>query len=247
MVGKKWRREELLLAMKLYYQLPFGQMHKDNLEVEKLARVIDRTPSSVAMKLANFASLDPDLRERGLKGLPNASRADRDIWEKCRQNWDEFANESEKISDDLQWDSGRGFEGELEKIVSKTVRTAQRFFRQVVLASYDNRCCISGLDLPALLVASHIKPWSQFPAERLDPQNGLCLSRLHDAAFDCGLITIDIEKRLVLSRELKSRVGNRVVSESFQEYEGKRIWSPEKLGPKEEYLKWHREHLFVDR
>jgi putative restriction endonuclease len=60
------------------------------------------------------------------------------------------------------------------------------------------RCCISGINVPRLLVASHIKPWSEFPEERLDPRNGLCLSSIHDAAFDAGLITLD--KKLSVSR-----------------------------------------------
>ncbi len=81
--------------------------------------------------------------------------------------------------------------GPTEMQAAVKVRRGQQFFRQTVLNSYDVRCCISGINVPRLLMASHIKPWGKFPAERLNPRNGLCLSTLHDAAFDGGLITLD--------------------------------------------------------
>ena len=59
------------------------------------------------------------------------------------------------------------------------------------------------LTVPRLLVASHIKPWSDFPNDRLNPCNGLCLSSLHDAAFDFGLITLDEDLKVVLSKQLR--------------------------------------------
>lgn len=247
MVGREWSRDELVLAMKLYCRLPFGQVHLKNVEIINLAKVMGRTPSSVAMKLSNFASLDPALQEKGLKGLPNASRADRALWDECYRNWEGFADECEKLSEKYQWDVDLTFLGATEKRIEKPVRIAQRFFRQVVLAAYDNRCCISDLNLPMLLVASHIKPWGQFAASQVDPQNGLCLSRLHDAAFDCGLITLDSERRLVLAKQLKTHGSNKTVSESFLAFEAKQIRFPEKFFPKEEYLCWHRENLFIDR
>ena len=81
--------------------------------------------------------------------------------------------------------------GPTEAKASVKVRRGQQFFRQTILNAYGVRCCISGINVPRLLVASHIKPWRDFPKERLDPRNGLCLSSLHDAAFDAGLITLD--------------------------------------------------------
>lgn len=55
----RWNRDQLKLAYYLYCQLPFGKFHHRNPEVMKLATLIGRTPSAVAMKLSNFASLDP--------------------------------------------------------------------------------------------------------------------------------------------------------------------------------------------
>jgi len=91
--------------------------------------------------------------------------------------------------------------GPTEEFATVKVRRSQQFFRQMILNAFDSRCCVSGLPVRELLVASHIVPWSAFPNERLNPQNGClrtatCLSRLHDGAFDAGLITFDSDPRL---------------------------------------------------
>jgi putative restriction endonuclease len=95
------------------------------------------------------------------------------------------------------------------------------------------------------LVASHILPWSGFEHERVNPQNGLCLSKLHDAAFDCGLITFDEDRRLVLSKSLKSYMPHDALGHNFTAFEGKPFILPEDAPPpKDEFLAHHREHIF---
>jgi hypothetical protein len=59
-----------------YFALPFGQMHTRNPGVIQLARLLGRTPLSVAMKLVNLASLDPGHQARGNRGLANDTLAD---------------------------------------------------------------------------------------------------------------------------------------------------------------------------
>lgn len=125
------------------------------------------------------------------------------------------------------------------------VRRGQQFFRQTVLNAYGVRCCISGISVPRLLVASHIKPWCDFPDERLNPRNGLCLSSIHDAAFDAGLITVDDNRRVVLSDELKSYFPEEALEKNFTAYEGKEIRMPEKVAqPAGEFFEWHRSSVF---
>ena len=68
---KHWTKDELILAINLYCKLPFGKMHGRNPEIIQLANFIGRTPSSIALKLGNFASFDPTLKERGIKGASN--------------------------------------------------------------------------------------------------------------------------------------------------------------------------------
>ena len=74
---RNWSREELALALNLYCKLPFGQMHSKNKDIVHLADFIGRTPSAVAMKLCNFASLDSSLHQHG---LASCSKLDKEVW-----------------------------------------------------------------------------------------------------------------------------------------------------------------------
>ena len=87
---KLWTRDELILAINLYCKLPFGRLHRSNPEVIHLAELIGRTPSSIAYKLVNFASLDPSLQARGIKGASNSSKLDKIIWDEFYNNWAQF-------------------------------------------------------------------------------------------------------------------------------------------------------------
>ena len=64
----KWSRDELLIAFGLYCQMPFGKMHSRNPDIIKVAEFVGRTPSALAMKLTNIASLDSEITSTGRKG-----------------------------------------------------------------------------------------------------------------------------------------------------------------------------------
>jgi hypothetical protein len=82
-------------------------------------------------------------------------------------------------------------------------RLGQGQFRESLMSLWGGRCAVTGLDLPVLLRASHIKPWRDADnRERLDPYNGLLLSPAYDAAFDAGLIAFSEDGRMILSSEL---------------------------------------------
>ena len=87
-IRRPWRRNELLIAFRLYCQIPFGRINKDNSKIKQVSKILDRTPSSLAMKLANFASLDPIQRKRGVKGLSNVSAADKRTWSEFNEDWE---------------------------------------------------------------------------------------------------------------------------------------------------------------
>ena len=154
-----WTRDELILAINLYCQLPFGKMHRNHPEIIQLAKLIDRTPGSVAYKLVNFASLDPSLQARGIKGAPNSSKLDREIWNEFYQNWDALPYESELLRAHLMDRTVEQLhqipeeelpkEGKERMRVVKT-RVNQDFFRHAILAAYNYTCCITGLQHPAL-------------------------------------------------------------------------------------------------
>ena len=90
-----WSREELLLAINLYLKLPFGKMHSRTLEVIHLANLMNRTPSSIAMRLVNFASVDPFHQNRGIKGLAGGKRQVEPIWQEFLANKEEILFERE--------------------------------------------------------------------------------------------------------------------------------------------------------
>ncbi len=263
----KWTREHLLIALNLYCKLPFGKLHHRNPIIIEVARKMGRSANSLAMKLCNFASLDPVQRARGIKGLEGAAKQDRIMWQEFQSDvmrlgptseqllHDLFTQDDDKEVDFLNRDRVRlerpvilvAPTGPTEGRATVRVRRGQQFFRQAILNAYGVRCCITGITVPRLLVASHIKPWRDFPRERLNPRNGLCLSSLHDAAFDGGLITLDEKLRVVLSRRLKSYLPQSALAKSFVVYEGKPIHLPEKLAePATEFLEYHRRAVFVD-
>jgi hypothetical protein len=70
-------------------------------------------------------------------------------------------------------------------------RSGQGPFRSALMARWEGRCPLTGIAEPGLLRASHIIPWNrcESDAERVNPENGLLLSALWDAAFDRGLVT----------------------------------------------------------
>lgn len=74
----------------------------------------------------------------------------------------------------------------------KRIRVGQAVFRAALMAYWKSTCPLTGISEPALLRASHIRPWAECDdAERLDVHNGLLLSALWDAAFDRGLVSFD--------------------------------------------------------
>jgi putative restriction endonuclease len=255
----KWTREHFLIALNIYCKLPFGKLHRGNPIIVETAAKLGRSPNSLAMKLCNFASLDPVQRARGIRGLPGATKRDRAMWSEFHDNLAVLAPESEGLLHDLfTCDETKDVDllsrdnvcliapsGPTETVASVKVRRGQQFFRQAILTAYGVRCCISGINIPRLLVASHIKPWGMFPSERLNPRNGLCLSSLHDAAFDAGLITLDERLQVVLSRHLTRFFPQPTLEQNFAPFEGQTIHMPEKLAePDLAFLRYHRDEVF---
>lgn len=254
--NKNWNREELIMAFNLYCKLPFGKIHYRNPEIIKLAEFINRTPSAVAWKLSNFASHDPTLKERNIKGAKNSGKLDKMIFEEFYNNWEKLATESEILigklfenestdtnQEDFKKDDWKIIEG-LEKAAIIKTRVNQSFFRKTVLASYKNKCCITELSVPNLLIASHIVPWSKDQKNRVNPHNGLCLNPLHDMAFDKGFITIDKNYRVIVSKEIKNLTPKKVFEDYFYRYENQKIILPDKFLPFKEFLEFHNNNIF---
>jgi putative restriction endonuclease len=258
---RKWTRHELLIALNLYHKLTFGQLHARQAVVVALADKLGRGSNSVAMKLCNFASLDPALKLRGIKGLAGASALDRATWEEFHADLNETVPASEAALRSLfDADIGSEFEvlpktgiqvrkawreGPTETTANVKVRLGQAYFREAVINNFGGRCGVTELAVRELLIASHILPWGTHAAERLNVRNGICLSRLHDAAFDRGLITFDDKLRLVLSPRLKAELSQRTVTESFGAYAGEVLRFPDDAAaPEVAFLAEHRASVF---
>ncbi|ERM81339.1 hypothetical protein P872_10675 [Rhodonellum psychrophilum GCM71 = DSM 17998] len=250
---KLWNREELILAINLYWKLPFGKIHQRNQEVIKLAQLIGRSPSSVVYKLGNFGSFDPTLKNRGVGGLKNASKLDKTIWIEFYNDLENSSYESEVLRAKLEKTTVEQMNNLSEDELPKAgivrdrivkVRVNQAFFRKSILASYGNTCCISGLNHPDFLVAGHIVPWSVDEKNRLNPRNGICINPLHDRAFELGYITIDLDYRIRISPKINDLIKNDDQLGFFKKHDRTPMILPGRYSPDPEFLKYHMEERF---
>ncbi len=128
--------------------------------------------------------------------------------------------------------------------VSKTkVRIGQTYYRKMIVSLYGGKCCITGLDVPKLLRASHIIRWADDKENRMNPENGLCLSGTYDLAFDQHLISFDENYRMIVGNEISEHFTNTVTRDYFKKFIGKKIAMPSKFLPSQVFLQAHRELL----
>ena len=102
------------------------------------------------------------------------------------------------------------------KLTSQKKRVRASAFRNEILSNYANRCCITGVALQELLEASHIQPYVNENSNH--PQNGLCLRVDLDCLFDAGLLTLDHNFNVILSKKLTNTV--------YKTFAGKQIKLP---------------------
>jgi len=251
--ANKWSREELILAFNLYCKIPFGTIHIHNPKIIALAKLLGRTPSAVSWKLANFARLDPSLQSRNIAGASHGSKLDAEIWEEFNHDWEKLSFESEKLLaertgkhieaiSDIETDDLPKVGKERESMIK--IRVNQSFFRRSVLAAYNFQCCVTGLEIPELLNASHIIPWSKDEANRVNPRNGICLNAIHDRAFDRGLLTITPDLTVKVSEVIKHQNVSEAVQNFLLRYEGISINKPAKFLPDIKFLKYHNKNIF---
>jgi len=245
---KAWSMEEHILAFNLYCKIPFGRQHSRAPEVIALAKLLGRSAGSVALKLNNFSRLDPELKARGIRGMAHGAKGEVQTWRAFEDSPEALAFESERL---LAQFAGRKLEEmaeiderdlpaeglERDRVVR--VRVNQYFFRATVLAAYDYTCCITGLAIPELLVASHIVPWARDAKQRMNPRNGLCLNALHDRAFDRGLMFIAGDMTVRFREELLRNQPRASGLDWLLGYEGKPVSMPRKFRPDPDLLARH--------
>ncbi len=253
MRGKIWTRDELVLALSLYFQLPFGRLSHRTSEVKQLAQIINRSPNSVALRLVNYAACDPYIINSGRHGMKSGVTVCMPIWNEYYCNREGLFIEAQRIKANYlrqSIESSLGIEdkdliGQEKDVVIKQ-RVNQSVFRSMILSNYDNRCAITGINIPELLVAGHIIPWAESSSEqKLNPENGICFSSLYDKAFDKGLITVSPDDYSIrLSSALLDYENEEFFTKHFGCLKNKTIILPIEHKPNRDFLAYHRDHIF---
>lgn len=248
-----WTKEETIVAFNVYCKIPFKSSSKTNPTIIKFANILGRSPSALNMKVGNFGRLDPELKKQGITGLRNGSKLEEVVWDEFHGNWEKLAYESElliakfqnkSILDTANIDITDIPEGK-EKEITVKARVNQSFFRSMILSSYNMKCSITGLSEPTLLSACHIKPWKIDTQNRINPQNGICLTQLHHTAFDNGLISITPDYQVKVSKYLNEFSNDEAVNIFFKNYHNSSIKLPNKFFPNKEFLDWHFNERFI--
>lgn len=121
-------------------------------------------------------------------------------------------------------------------------------FRERVLIAYGFSCAVCGYDLrlhhaPIALEAAHIK-WHQAGGPSTE-ENGLALCSMHHKLFDRGAMTLDEERRIVVSRLVNGNTGLDEWLSRFSGHPLRAPKSPEQV-PLEEYVRWHVLEVFKE-
>ena len=126
---------------------------------------------------------------------------------------------------------------EAERLVVQ--RVGQNLFRSALLDYWQGRCCVTGLAVPELLRASHVRPWALCATDkqRLDVFNGLLLSPNLDALFDGGWVTFLSTGDMVIAASLPA------AAQGFLgvTFESRLNGLTSEHAP---YLDFHRQHVF---
>lgn len=254
MARVNWTREQTIVTLRTYFCVPFNKANNSNQEIIRVAKIIGRGINSVKMKIGNFGSLDPELAKRGIVGLSGSSNLDREIWNEFNKDPEKLAFEStlliakfcnKNIEEVIHLNKEEEIPEGKEKLRLIKTRVNQYFFRDSILGIYDSKCCITGLSIPKLLVASHIIPWAYDKKNRLNPENGLCLNSIHDKAFDEGLITVTPDYKVKLSKSLLDFNKDETINKFFKDYEGAKIIMPERYFPNKMFLNYHNTKIFI--
>ena len=212
--------------------------------------MLGRTPGAIVRKVGNLASFDPQMKARGVGGLGHTGKLDEVVWNKYFGHWDQLAYEAEvllakfrnkKLEESLTIDINDLPKGS-ECILEVKRRINQCFFRDTVLSSYENRCCITGINNTKLLHACHIVGWSEDEANRTNPQNGLCMNVLFHKAYDENLIGISPDYELFVSDEIFGAKLFNVDSSTkkyVRSYNNRKIIMPKRFLPDRDLLAVH--------
>ena len=251
-----WTEEEITVVLYEYCRRPFGQFSGTKPFIVELGHLIHRSPGAIVRKVGNLAHFDPQMRTRGIGGLSHTSKLDKEIWDRYFGHWSQLTydaelliakfkekNLEESLVDSLDIDLTNLPQGTERKQEVKR-RINQDFFRKTVLSSYNYKCCITGINNPALIQASHIVGWSENEENRTNPQNGLCLNILLHKAYDENLIGISPDYEIFVSDwffgKQQINIDPRTV-DYFRGFNHQKIILPRRFYPNRDLLAMHYE------
>ena len=242
-----WTEEQITIVLYEYCRNPFGQFSSSKQFVKDLGILIGRSPGAIVRKVGNLASFDLQMKARGVDGLEHTSKLDAHVWKKYFGHWDRLAYDAEvliaklrnkELEQSLDIDLSNLPTGE-ERMQEVKRRVNQSFFRETVLSSYDNRCCITGINNTKLLHACHIVGWGEDEVNRTNPQNGLCLNYLFHKAYDECLIGISPDYEIFVSDKFfgeKLKEVDSLTQNYVRSYNNHKIIMPKRFLPDKELL-----------
>ena len=246
-----WTREQTIVALNVYCKIPFKSSNARHPLIKEFAKIIKRTPAALNFKIGNLGSFDPALRAKGIVGLGHTSKMDEIVWNEFFDNPEKLAYESEKIIANMKHQSieestSLNFtdlpEGTERESITRQ-RVNQQFFHDVVLCSYENRCCITGINHRNILEACHISSWRDDVKNRTNPKNGLCMNPLFHRAFDCLLFTVTPDYIIEISEQMIDCTENNSFRDYLVSINGNNILMPEKFSPDRNLLAIHYEQF----
>ncbi len=246
-----WTREQTIVALNVYCKIPFKSSNARHPLIKEFAKIIKRTPAALNFKIGNLGSFDPALRAKGIVGLGHTSKMDEIVWNEFFDNPEKLAYESEKIIANMKHQSieestSLNFtdlpEGTERESITRQ-RVNQQFFHDVVLCSYENRCCITGINHRNILEACHISSWRDDVKNRTNPKNGLCMNPLFHRAFDCFLFTVTPDYIIEISEQMIDCTENNSFRDYLVSINGNNILMPEKFSPDRNLLAIHYEQF----
>lgn len=235
-----WSKDELILALNLY--LAQGLLDDHSAEVialsdalRRLAIVkpsnpeVFRNPNGIAMKLGNFAALDPEYNGKGLRA---GGKRDREVWNEFAHAPAKLAaavkeildqqNTHNMISELLEDESSRFAPEHISDtrtrlVTSIVYRRGQELFRRILLKAYEGRCAFSGYDAADALEAAHILAYMGKESNHVS--NGLLLRADLHTLFDLGLIAVQPETMTIAVSETLRRT-------NYARFNGKQLRLP---------------------
>lgn len=239
-----WSREDIIVAYALYCITPLREIRASNKLICQVAENFPHSRDSLLMRMHNFSAIDPN---SNVKGASHVAKLDQQIFEEFRNDWGSLSVQAEALTGLALFDASpvNGAKPISSLTDRNKVSRERHFFRASVFASYENTCCISGMTLPTMLIASHIKPFRscRTASERTDPENGLLLNTFYDKAFDQGLITVTPGYKIRVSSLVKAQ------EDEFTKHwliglDGAQILRPARFFPNKDYLEYHNDMIF---